>query len=221
MVIALLVPLVLVLDGMRVLANDRYVRLEYSHAGLAGDGPDLPKELRLRLALDGLHAIQGSSAASSALLDRARLADGRPAFTGRELRHMKDVRGLFHGAVILQLVLLGVLVALAGGLALSRRTRAAALRGLRAGALLTVGLVALAALWLLVRFDLLLLGFHKLLFTGESWHFADSDTLIRVYPERFWSDTGRAVAALTLAQALVLYALARLAGGRRREHEPG
>ncbi len=32
-------------------------------------------------------------------------------------------------------------------------------------------------------------GFHALFFEGDSWLFAYSDTLIRLFPLRFWQDT--------------------------------
>ena len=32
-------------------------------------------------------------------------------------------------------------------------------------------------------------GFHSLFFEGDSWLFQYSDTLIRLFPLRFWQDT--------------------------------
>lgn len=32
-------------------------------------------------------------------------------------------------------------------------------------------------------------GFHSLFFEGDSWLFLYSDTLIRLFPLRFWQDT--------------------------------
>jgi uncharacterized membrane protein len=47
-------------------------------------------------------------------------------------------------------------------------------------------------------------------FAGDSWRFPTSDTLIRLYPDRFWEDVSQIVAALTLLQAAVIAPLAWL-----------
>ena len=191
-VVALLIPVVLIVNGIRVATNDWYVRLEY-------DRLDLQHELE-PLALAGLHSIQPSNREGVDLLRGLRLPDGSPAFTDRELRHMQDVRMQLGRIELAQLVALGLLAAAA--LVLRRRL----LRALRAGAALTLGIAAVLGVYVLTGFESFFTGFHRLFFEGESWRFADSDTLIRVYPETFWIDTVRWLAAATVAQALVLLA---------------
>ena len=46
--------------------------------------------------------------------------------------------------------------------------------------------------------------FHSLFFTGNSWIFEYSDTLIRLFPIRFWQDTFLAAAIIVLAGGLGL-----------------
>jgi uncharacterized membrane protein len=61
---------------------------------------------------------------------------------------------------------------------------------------------------LLVDEDWFLTGFHTLFFqSGTSWRFGDRDTLRRVFPDRFWSDTALYLGAGAAVQALVLLAL--------------
>jgi hypothetical protein len=57
---------------------------------------------------------------------------------------------------------------------------------------------------MLVNFDWFFVQFHEALFTGDTWLFPDSDTLIRLYPDVFWSDFGGVLAGLTVLQAALL-----------------
>ena len=60
--------------------------------------------------------------------------------------------------------------------------------------------------------------FHEVFFSGDSWRFNDADTLIRIYPERFWQDVSRLAAAIAVGQAIVLVPLSWwwLRSARRR-----
>ena len=60
---------------------------------------------------------------------------------------------------------------------------------------------------IVLGFDSFFTRFHEMFFEGDSWRFADTDTLIRVYPEGFWVDVSRIAAALTVGQALVVAGL--------------
>jgi integral membrane protein (TIGR01906 family) len=141
------------------------------------------------------------------LLEQARLPDGRPAFTEREIEHMADVRRVFGRALRLQLVAVAALALAA--LALSRtRLRHAVPLGLMLGALLTLAVAVLAIPVILLGFEGFFARFHEVFFDPGTWRFPSSDTLIRLYPERFWEDVSQLVAGLTVLQALVLAPLA-------------
>jgi hypothetical protein len=61
--------------------------------------------------------------------------------------------------------------------------------------------------------------FHLAFFGESSWRFDDTDTLRRLYPDRFWIDTAVVLGAFAVAQAGALWFLAcaweRRAQGRR------
>ena len=44
-------------------------------------------------------------------------------------------------------------------------------------------------------------GFHRVFFSGDSWRFADDETLRRLFPDAFWSDTAIVLGALVAVQA--------------------
>jgi integral membrane protein (TIGR01906 family) len=201
--IVVAVPPALVVTGFRALAHEWFVHFEYGRDGFPRDRYGLSTAERTDLALTGLRSIQPGGEGIE-LLRRAALPDGTPAFDARELRHMEDVRKLLGLALRGQLaVLLGV-VALAVALGRTGAGRLSVPRGLLAGALVTLGLALLAVPVLLLGFDGFFLGFHRALFDGDTWRFSSTDTLLRLYPEAFWQHTAQLVAAITVAQALVL-----------------
>ena len=61
--------------------------------------------------------------------------------------------------------------------------------GLERGGWLTLILVGLIVLTVLVGFGYFFIAFHEVLFAPGTWTFEYSDTLIRLFPERFWRDT--------------------------------
>ena len=206
MLIAVVVPPTLIANAMRVLATDTFVRYELGRDGFPPDRYGLTAEQRERLALVGLRSIEARSE-GIALLERAALPDGSPAFDGRELSHMADVRALFvpiqRGGLVVILVIAVLAVALA-----RTRLRTAVPRGLLAGALATIVVAVLLVPVILLGFDGFFTRFHEMFFEGDSWRFSSTDTLIRIYPERFWEDVSQLAAAITVVQAIVLAPLA-------------
>ncbi len=208
--VALVVPPLLVVTGVRVLAHGWYVRFLYERGGVPADRYGLSGPERARLALVGLEAILPAEEQGLERLRRARLPDGSPAFGGREIAHMADVRSLVASAYRLQVGGGLALLALALATLPVRRLRRALLRGLRLGAWLSVGLAALVGALSLLSWGSFSTPFHSLFFEGDSWRFADTDTLRRLYPDRFWVDTAIALGALTVLQALALLLVLRL-----------
>ncbi len=201
---AALVPVLTVANGVAVLAHPWFVRLEYHRSGFPADEFGMSEPERLRLALDGLRAVQPWQPTGMTTLERARLAGGELAFTPRELRHMRDVRRRIWVLLGLDAVALPVLLALA----LRRRTQPLVRRGLRAGAHATLAVAGAVGVALAVDPIGFLTVFHEaVFFSGSSWRFADSDTLRRLYPDRFWQDTSVILGVGAAVQALAVVAV--------------
>ena len=204
--IALVVPATLVVNALRMLATDTFVRYELGRDGFPADRYGLSDAEREALALTGLRSIQPGSE-GIVLLEEATLPDGSAAFDERELTHMDDVRSIFGALLRGQLVVLVSLLVLA--LVLGRtRLRTAVPRGLLAGALATLAIAVLAVPFILLGFDPFFTRFHEVFFEGDSWRFSTTDTLIRIYPEQLWQDVSTIAAVLTVGQALLLAPLA-------------
>lgn len=116
--------------------------------------------------------------------------DGAPVLTERERSHMRDVRGVFAGVILL------ILVAAAWLAIEARRTRAdawaragvwrSAGRGATALAIVVVVLGAVAVIAFEAVFEL----FHRLFFTSGSYTFDPArDRLVQLFPQQFWSET--------------------------------
>jgi len=204
--IAVVVPPTLIANAMRILATDTFVRHELGRDGFPPDRYGLTDEQREALALRGLRSIEAGSE-GIALLERATLPDGSPAFDERELSHMADVRAIFvpiqRGGLVAVLAIAVLAVALA-----RTRLRTAVPRGLLAGALATLVVAVLLVPVILLGFDGFFTRFHEMFFEGDSWRFSSTDTLIRIYPERFWEDVSQLAATITVVQAIVLAPLA-------------
>ena len=115
-----------------------------------------------------------------------------------------DARALI-GAPEAALALLWVAVL---AVALARtRLRTAVPAGLLAGSLATLAIAVLAVPVIVLGFDDFFTRFHEVFFSGDSWRFSTADTLIRIYPERFWVDVSRLIAGIAVAQALLLGAV--------------
>ncbi len=207
--IALSVPPIFVVNAFRALSNDWFVRYELARDDFPVDRYGLDDDERLALALVGLRSIEPGGA-GIALLERATLPDGSSAFDSRELRHMTDVRRLLGIAFRVQLVVVVIVVALGFLLRRSRRWRAVVPRGLLVGSLLTFVVAIVAVPTIVLGFDGFFLRFHEVFFSGDSWRFSNTDTLLRIYPEAFWQDTARFAAGMVVAQGVVVAAVCGL-----------
>jgi integral membrane protein (TIGR01906 family) len=85
------------------------------------------------------------------------------------------------------------------------------LLGLKRGGWLMVGLAGLIGAIVIVGiainpnvFDEFFVLFHSLFFEGNSWLFYFSDTLIRLFPIRFWQDAFLWAAVIALGGGLAL-----------------
>jgi integral membrane protein (TIGR01906 family) len=61
-------------------------------------------------------------------------------------------------------------------------------RSVSTGGWITIGLIVTIFVFILTSFDTLFTDFHHLFFTGDTWLFLYSDSLIRLFPIAFWQD---------------------------------
>jgi integral membrane protein (TIGR01906 family) len=203
--IALTVPFLLVVGNIRLVANPWFIQFEYNRSGFPADAYGFTLEQRTPLALAGLYSVVPEGAGMIEL-EQAKLLNGEPAFTAREIKHMLDVRVLMATVFPLALIIGGVLIVLAIVLRKSPKYSDVVPQGLRAGSTLTLILLAGLITYVLINFEAFFLQFHQLFFEGDSFAFRYDDTLIRLYPEQLWSDASILIGALTGVMAMALLA---------------
>jgi len=199
--VTILTPLALIFVGLRLLLTPAFLQVEYRMPGFPADPYGFDLEERLywsRYALDYLVSNQDVD-----FLTDLRFEDGARIFNERELQHMLDVKSVLVPA---QRVGLGSWIVLIGlGAWLLIMNRADLLRGgLRRGGWLAVALVTGIAVAALSNFMWFFTVFHTFFFEGESWIFLYSDTLIRLFPVRFWQDVFIYIGTVLLVGGLIL-----------------
>jgi integral membrane protein (TIGR01906 family) len=132
-----------------------------------------------------------------------RFENGQPLYNQRELSHMVDVKATMGVALKVWYAALVLLV----GLGLGARWAGwwnTYLLGMRRGSWLTVFTLATIILLVILSFGVLFVAFHNVFFQPGTWTFQFSDTLIRLFPERFWRDIFVYVGVLSVGSALLL-----------------
>ncbi len=215
----LLLPVALVLSAVRLLITPLFLQVEYNTPGFPPDPYGFTKADRLYWA--GIAATYLLNDADISFLAELRFPEGQAAppescrfmddctrlYNDRELKHMQDVKAVVQRA--LQVWLASLILLTGGGVwAYYRGWMAEYRRALRRGGWLTLGLLGGILLFVLLAFGVIFVAFHNVFFDPGTWTFFYSDTLIRLFPERFWRDTFLALALLAGgAGALIIWLL--------------
>jgi len=199
--VTLLLPVVLTLTAVRMLFTPLFLQMEYSMPGFPPDWYGFTKVDRLYWSNIAMQYLLND--AGIEYLGDLRFADGRPVYNERELHHMVDVKNAIQTTLNVWMIALGALIVLAAWAYWGGWRRAYA-RGLWRGGWLTAGLIAAILLLVAAAFGMFFVAFHNVFFQPGTWTFLYSDTLIRLFPERFWRDIFVYVGGLTLIAALVI-----------------
>jgi len=199
--VTILVPIALILTAVRLVMTPVFVNLEYHTPNFPTDPYGFTQQDRLywsRIALDYLLNDEGIE-----YLGDLRFSDGSAVYNERELKHMFDVKNVAQDALIVWYISLAAIFTLAIWAWLGKWMHTYT-EGLRRGGWLTLILVGVIIVMVLIGFGLFFVAFHDVFFDPGTWRFAFSDTLIRLFPERFWRDTFLTVGLLTGVGALTL-----------------
>lgn len=206
--VSLLVPLALIGLGLRVLLTPFFLQVEYNMPYFPPDEYGFTKEDRLKWAPYALEYLVNSEDIS--YLGNLKFDDGSPLYNERELSHMEDVKRVTQGALNVWYISLALLTLFGiwswrGGWTQAYR------QGLRRGGWLMVGLAGAVGLIVVAGIAIspdvfwnFFAGFHALFFEGDSWLFLYSDTLIRLFPLRFWQDAFLWAAVIALGGGVAL-----------------
>ncbi len=182
LIVILLSPIIFIGIPTRIAFNDWFIDWEYSKADFPKDRYGLDDEYRKHLAKLGLRAVLSDEGMEE--FKKAKLPDGRKAFRKREVKHMQDVKDFL--TVFFPFVYLSVAVSALALLVI--RDSILIGKTLIFSSLFSFLLITFALIFSLVNYDLAFELFHNYVFDPYSWRFRYTDTLLRIYPMRFWYD---------------------------------
>jgi integral membrane protein (TIGR01906 family) len=206
--VMILIPLALIGLAIRVLLSPIFYKIEYNMPYFPLDEYGFSKADRLKWAPYAVNYLVNN--ADQSYLGDLKFDDGTPLYNERELSHMNDVRKVTRGALrvwyisLALLLLLGIWAWFGGWWDFYRL---GLMRGgwLMVGLAITIGLIVVIGIVINPNvFDVFFTGFHGLFFEGDSWLFLFSDTLIRLFPIRFWEDAFLWAAVIALGGGLAL-----------------
>ncbi|MGE5643621.1 MAG: TIGR01906 family membrane protein [Byssovorax cruenta] len=206
--VTILVPLALIGLGVRVILTPVFLRVEYRMPHLPPDDYGFTTEDRLRWSRYDWDYLLNN--ADISYLGDLKFDNGQPLYNERELSHMQDVKRVITGSMRVWYLSLAILAALGvwawfGGW--WDFYRLGLMRGgwLMVGLAVTIGLIVVIGIAINPNvFDVFFTWFHGLFFEGDSWLFLFSDTLIRLFPIRFWEDAFLLAAVIALGGGLAL-----------------
>jgi len=199
--ITILVPIWLLMTAIRMLITPVYPMIEYRMLGFPEDTFGFTSEDRLLWASPSIEYLINSEDIS--FLAELKFDDGTAIYNARELSHMVDVKVLVQLMIRVWLgvsafLLISGIVMYFAGWRENLRT------GYKRGGWASVGLVIMMLLFVLISFNQLFNWFHLLFFKGDTWLFYYSDTLIRLFPLRFWQDAFIFIGLFCLLVGLLL-----------------
>jgi len=199
--VALFIPVFLLMTSIRLLLFPLYTELEYQRPGFPADTYGFTLQDRLkwsRVSLDYLVNSEGIE-----FLGNQRLDAQTPLYNERELSHMLDVKNLVQVMLIIW-PLIGIFIVGIGLISMKSGWLALFWQAVSRGGWAAVGLIVTILIAVLVSFNALFTGFHKIFFSGDTWLFLFSDSLIRLFPMPFWQDAFILMGVLVLLGGIAL-----------------
>lgn len=199
--VTILTPLALLMLGARLLMTPLYLEAEYRMPGFPEDSYGFTLQDRLRWSKPSVEYLLNG--AGIEFLADLHFDNGKPIYNERELSHMYDVKNVVQVLLKLWYVDLALL-ALLGLWAWRAGWWFDYLWGWKRGGFLTAGLLIALGTFAAISFWQFFTWFHSLFFSGDTWLFEFSDTLIRLFPLRFWQDAVLYIGGLAILLGLAL-----------------
>lgn len=199
-IVPTLTMVAILLSAARTMMTPLFLQIEYRTPDFPEDVYGFTQAERLKWAPMALAYLLNDEGID--FLGELEFEDGSPLFNERELGHMVDVKRLTEAGLRVWYGTLGILAFLSAWAWRTGWWRQ--YRGMLAsGGRLLVVMIGVLVLAVLVSFNQVFTGFHRIFFEGDTWLFLYSDTLIRLFPLRFWRDVFLALGSLTLGGGLL------------------
>ena len=204
---SIVVVIFLLLTAVRFLLNPLFLRIEYKMPGFPPDEYGFTSQERLEWANISLTYLLNREGID--FLERQKLASGEPLYNERELQHMRDVKNLVSKALITWYITIALLI-LFGLFASEAHFLPSFWDAFSKGGIATIVLIVVIIFGVLASFEWLFTAFHRIFFEGDTWLFRYSDTLIRLFPMRFWQDAFIFLGVLSAVGGIIAYIVGRV-----------
>jgi len=199
--ITMSVPVVICVLSILILLSPVFMNLEYQRPGFPPDNYGFSTQERLIFGNQTRRYLISNMTLAD--LEELRFEDGEPIYIERELKHLEDVKIVIKGVLKGFWVAVG-LITLGAAFAHFQDWWEGYKRALSRGGWLTTALLGMILVLSLVSFQALFTNFHLIFFEGNSWIFLYSDTLIRLFPIRFWQDIFLVLGISTLSSGVLV-----------------
>jgi integral membrane protein (TIGR01906 family) len=195
------IPILISVLSILILLSPLFVNLEYRRPGFPEDHYGFTLKERLEFGNQTRRYLVSSMDLDD--LQKLEFADGSPIYIERELDHLEDVKIVLQGVLNVFYGACAV-VSVAAVFAFTQNWKDGFLKAIYLGGKITTAILIVLLLLTLASFQALFTNFHLLFFEGDSWLFYYSDSLIRLFPIRFWQDIFMVFGLLTLAGGILL-----------------
>ena len=206
-IVTLCIPFMLGFYMMTFVIAPWYPQWEYNKASFPPDHYGWTQEQRLELALVSVNFLARREPATEVIYmleEQTHPDSDELLFNQREVDHMFDVKVRADRFRRATTILAIVVVAGITALLYSNRTEATAYLAVRNGGIATLAILAVIGGVIGLAWDFFFTFFHELLFPPGTWTFSYSDSLIRLFPNKFWFDVGVLIVSLTIVAGLVV-----------------
>jgi integral membrane protein (TIGR01906 family) len=200
-IVTVMVPFVILMVSIRLLITPMFPRAAYRLPGFPEDPYGFSTEDRLNWSEPSIKYLV--NAADITYLSSLTFEDGTPIFNARELSHMEDVKAVVTGMRI-ALTALMLSLAVISVVAVRGNWKPSLIKALNRGGWALLGLIGAILLFVALNFNQLFTWFHQVFFESGTWQFHTSDTLIRLFPMRFWRDAFILVGSLSALFGVML-----------------
>jgi integral membrane protein (TIGR01906 family) len=183
--VSILTPFVILMISIRILISPLFAQIEYQLPGFPEDPYGFTFEDRLRWSEPSIKYLVNSEGIG--YLESLRFENGEPIYNPSELSHMEDVKAVVTGMRI-ALAALTVILLIFTMININKGNKHLILQSFHNGGWGILGLIGAIMILLVISFNQLFTWFHQIFFESGTWRFYTSDTLIRLFPMRFWRD---------------------------------
>ena len=211
--VVLAMPVFLVLTATRIMFTGWFPRWEYARPGFPPDPYGFTQEQRLEYGLASIEFLNSTQPPEQAveIIAALRLPDSdQPLFTPDELSHMVDVKRLTDRIWVVWLLSLGIVVGGSAILLARQTTRRQAYLAWRNGGAFTAALLAVLVIFILLSWRTFFVAFHDVFFPPGTWTFDWQNSLIRIFPDKFWFDAFSIPLGAVFLVSLALWGLGYL-----------